>query len=295
MECEVYNGCAWDGDFAYVGNRPFSYVENTDIVAFFASDGETHPKKIIRVYSPGHDKTVDAIVLDTCGDDDCNGCCTENADTGGGYLVDMEENTVVRHFGALEEANGLVCWKILPDEEYDAGGYCSWSGCNGDAQGGWDCNLNEYECTETCGGGDWCTTTPTTPGPVLPPTPGPVVPPTPSPVVPPPTTDAPVKAPVSTDAPVKIQTESPVTEPPVSTGGEPCCSWDLKECSLDAWCNASESNCKGGCGGPFWADLSACPADGVAKGGDCTNVNCCPGLYCHEHSQWYKSCEVPAA
>ena len=75
-ECEVYNGCAWDGDFAYVGNRPFEYVQNTDIVAFFASNGETYPRKIIRVYSPGHDKTVDAIILDTCGDDDCNGCCT---------------------------------------------------------------------------------------------------------------------------------------------------------------------------------------------------------------------------
>ena len=245
------------------------------------------------MYSPGHDKTVDAIVLDTCGDDDCNGCCTENADTGGGYLVDMEENTVVRHFGALEEANGLVCWKILPDEEYDAGGYCTWGACNGDAlQGGWDCDLNEYECTTTCGGGNWCDTTgvdppvvptpgpevlPITPSPVLS-TPSPVVPPTPGPVVPP-TSPGPV-------AP---------TEPPVSTGGEPCCSWDLKVCSLDAWCNASESNCKGSCGGPFWADLSACPADGVAKGGDCTSANCCPGLYCHEHSQWYKSCEVAAA
>ena len=155
-ECEVYNGCAWDGDFAYVDNRPYNYVENTDIVAFFASGGETFPKKIIRVYSPSHGKTVDAIVLDTCGDDDCNGCCTENADTGGGYLVDMEENTVVRHFGALEEAEGLVCWKILDDEEYDAGGYCNWGECNGDAQGGWDCNLNEYECKTTCGGGNWC-------------------------------------------------------------------------------------------------------------------------------------------
>merc|ERR1719491_153668 len=40
-ECEIYNGCAWDGDFAYVGNRPFDYVQKTDIVAFFASNGET--------------------------------------------------------------------------------------------------------------------------------------------------------------------------------------------------------------------------------------------------------------
>ena len=56
----------------------------------------------------------------------------------------MEENTVVRHFVSLNEVSGLVCWQILPDEEYDAGGYCNWSGCNSEAQGGWDCNLNEY-------------------------------------------------------------------------------------------------------------------------------------------------------
>lgn len=289
----MYNGCAWDGDFAYVGNRPFSYVENTDIVAFFASNGETHPKKIIRVYSPAHDKTVDAIVLDTCGDDDCNGYCTENANTGGGYLVDMEENTVVRHFGALDEAHGLVCWQILPDDEYDAGGYCSWSSCDGSAQGGWDCNLNEYECTTTCGGGTWCPTisNPTEPPVVPPSTPSPVpqdnpTSTTPSPVVTPATT-----AP-NTNSPVKSPTEPPV---PGGGSGEPCCTWDLKSCSLDAWCNASEGNCKGSCGAPFWKDVSVCPADGVAKGGDCINGVCCPGLYCHEYSQWYKACKVAPA
>lgn len=310
----MYNGCAWDGDFAYVGNRPYSYVQNTDIVAFFASSGETFQKKIIRVYSPIHDKTVDSIVLDTCGDSDCNGCCTENANTGGGYLVDMEENTIIRHFGSLEEANGLVCWQILPDEEYDAGGYCNWSECDGAAQGGWDCNLNEYECETTCAG-VWCPTTP--PGPT-PPAPTPPVsnPTTVSPVVAP-TTEAPIKSPTgppvanpTTGSPVVLPTTAAPIEPPTTnapitptateapapptSGGDPCCTWDLKNCSLDSWCNASESNCMGGCGAPFWADVSLCPASGIAKGYDCTNnPNCCPGLYCKEHSQWYHSCEVP--
>lgn len=274
-ECDVYNGCSWDGDFAYVGNRPFDYVQNTDIVAFFASNGETHPKKIIRVYSPGHDKSVDAIVLDTCGDSDCNGCCTENADTGGGYLVDMEENTVVRHFGSLNEASGLVCWQILPDEEYDAGGYCNWSGCNSEAQGGWDCNLNEYECETACSG-TWCTGATPPPAPVADPiTSPPVVPPT---------------TPPATSPPVVPPTTPPVSNP---TTGSPCCTWDLKNCSLDPWCNENETQCKSGCGAPFWDDVSACPLNGVAKGYDCLDNPCCPGLYCKEHSQWYHSCEVP--
>ena len=97
----------------------------------------------------------------------------------------------------------------------------------------------------------------------------------------------------NTNAPVK----SSPTEPPVPRGGgsEPCCTWDLKNCSLDPWCNASEGNCKGSCGAPFWKDVSVCPADGVAKDGDCINGVCCPGLYCHEYSQWHKSCQVAAA
>lgn len=301
----MYNGCAWDGDFAYVGNRPFDYVQNTDIIAFFASSGETFPRKIIRVYSPGHDKTVDAIVLDTCGDSDCNGCCTENADTGGGYLVDMEENTVVRHFGALNEASGLICWQIPPDEEYDAGGYCNWSGCNGAVEGGWDCNLNEYECENTCAGA-WCPTTPPAPQVTLAPVPGTTDAPSPLPVpFDPPVTDPSTGSPVvppTTEAPIKSPTDVPMspptTEPPAPTsGGDPCCTWDLKTCSLNPWCNESEANCKNGCGGPYWHDVSACPANGIAKGNDCTDnpILCCPGLFCKVHSQWYHSCEIAAS
>ncbi|KAL7551270.1 hypothetical protein ACHAWF_014455, partial [Thalassiosira exigua] len=265
-ECDVYNGCSWDGDFAYVGHRPYSYVKNTNIVAFFASNGETHGKKIISVYSPVHDKTVEAIVLDTCGDSDCNGCCTTNANTGGGYLVDMEEETVLKHFGSLDEVDELVCWKILPDEEYDPHGYCNWSGCNGDAQGGWDCNLNEYECNIACGG-TWCDDNPTTA-----------------------TTQTTTQAATTLAA---ITTTATTTG---STGSNRCCSWDLKSCSLDSWCNKSETNCKGACGGPFWQEID-CPANGIAKGSDCTENQdqCCPGLVCYAHSQWYMSCEVPEA
>jgi len=280
-ECTIYNGCAWDGDFAYVGHRPFEYVQQTDIIAFFSTtNNAAYGKQVMRIYSPVHDHTVEAaLVLDTCGDLDCNGCCTENANAGGtGFLVDMEENTVVRHFGSLEEAAGLVCFQVVPEEEYDAGGYCNWSGCDGAAQGGWDCNLNSYECESTCAG-SWCTATPTTnPPPVsLPPTmpPSPIV----TPTLPP--TSAPMNSP---------------TPPPVSGNGDPCCTWDFKECSTSDWCNESESNCRGSCGGPYWMDVSGCAADGIGLGEDCTAnpTKCCPGLQCVAQSQWYSKCELMA-
>jgi len=379
-ECDVYNGCAWDGDFAYVGHRPYEYVANTDIIAFFAtgSNNADYGKKVMRVYSPAHNKMVEAaLVLDTCGDADCDGCCTTNANTGGGFLVDMEENTVLRHFGALSEADGLVCFQVIPDDEYDAGGYCSWSGCadGNSAQGGWNCNLNKYECETTCGGGTWCMTTQTpVPAPVQAPTP--VVTPTNQPVpalAPQSPTDSPTElAPTScipctdeetpymkkkgkycsssngsiktkcnkannwvvnkycqfscfmkgngyagdnccdeplapgptpivtpTNQPVPGPTSQPVLQPtvqpvPAPTGGTPCCTWNVKTCSDNAWCNQSESNCKNSCGGPHWLDVSGCPSDGIGLGSDCTTnqTKCCPGLMCASQSEWYYRCEL---
>ena len=38
-------------------------------------------------------------VVDTCDDDDCDGCCTANARRGGGLLVDLEWNTARRFWG----------------------------------------------------------------------------------------------------------------------------------------------------------------------------------------------------
>lgn len=294
-ECDVYNGCAWDGDFAYVGNRPLSYVQNTNIVAFFASNGETYGKKIISVYSPVHDKTVEAIVLDTCGDSDCNGCCTENANTGGGYLVDMEEETVLKHFGSLDEVDGLVCWKILPDEDYDAGGYCNWSGCNGSPQGGWDCNLNEYECNNGCGG-TWCPASGTTTTTTLPATTQTTTNSATTTSQAATTTTTATSTTTAGTTAGTTTTMAATTTTTTSVGGSPCCTWNYKDCSTSDVCNESEATCKGSCGGPYWADVSGCPADGIALGYDCTAnpTKCCPGLVCFENSQWWLSCKLPA-
>lgn len=38
-------------------------------------------------------------VVDTCDDDDCDGCCTANAAGAGGLLIDLEWNTAERFWG----------------------------------------------------------------------------------------------------------------------------------------------------------------------------------------------------
>jgi len=163
----------------------------------------------------------------------------------------------------------------------------------------------------TCDSGSYCyadiicdyatpTVPPTTSAPIFSgPPPAPIFSPHVTPTPPTPTTGSPMVLP-TTETPIRSPTDAPVTPPPTTdppapptSDGDPCCTWDLKTCSLDPWCNATDTNCKKGCGG-FWFDVSLCPGAGVAKGYDCTDTPnvCCPGLYCKVHSQWYHSCEV---
>ncbi len=54
---------------------------------------------------------ITAIIADTCSDNDCNGCCTRNANARG-YLVDMEYWTVISNFGSTEHADGEISFTI---------------------------------------------------------------------------------------------------------------------------------------------------------------------------------------
>jgi hypothetical protein len=115
-ECDLYNACAYTGDFAYIGHQSYEYVSTNNLVAFFSTHGDnaSYGNQQIRVLMPSSGQTVDALVADTCGDSDCNGCCTTNAQPSG-YLVDMEYWTVVNNFGADAVASGQVCWKLVDD------------------------------------------------------------------------------------------------------------------------------------------------------------------------------------
>jgi hypothetical protein len=88
-ECIEYNGCTWAGEFAYCEDKkPESWVEEHDIAAVFPSDGLVNHELCIR----SGDKTMVVTVLDTCGDEDCNNCCTENLGDAD-RLIDLEKYT----------------------------------------------------------------------------------------------------------------------------------------------------------------------------------------------------------
>lgn len=88
-ECIKYNGCTWAGEFAFCdGKKPESWVKQHDIVAVFPQTGlENHDICIKQ-----GNKTMRVTVLDTCGDSDCDGCCTENRGSAD-RLIDLEKYT----------------------------------------------------------------------------------------------------------------------------------------------------------------------------------------------------------
>jgi hypothetical protein len=168
-ECEEYNACSYPGDFAYIGHKSYNFVESNNLISFYSTHGDNSSYGNQRIRIAARGTTVEAIVADTCGDSDCNGCCTENASPSG-YLVDMEYHTVVNNFGDIGAASGQVCWQLVDDDGgttsgggNSSGGFCNWgpdgtgasSVCQGGAQGGDWCNANWDQCEKGCGG-KWC-------------------------------------------------------------------------------------------------------------------------------------------
>jgi hypothetical protein len=116
-ECILFNGCEWAGYFAAVeGQQTEEWVEAHNIVAFFSAGDDnagfdTYALKRLRLRKNGAE--LDVIVYDTCGDSDCDGCCTQNA-TQNGYstLIDLESYTYAR-FG---QGDGPIEWACLDCE-----------------------------------------------------------------------------------------------------------------------------------------------------------------------------------
>ncbi len=89
-ECIKYNGCTWAGQFsACDGKLPEAWVASHNIVAAFP-DYDTLALHDLCLKSGN--KTLIVTVLDTCGDDDCDGCCTENKGSAD-ELIDLESAT----------------------------------------------------------------------------------------------------------------------------------------------------------------------------------------------------------
>ena len=106
MECIEYSGCKYMGMFAACdGKKSESWVAGHNIVAAFPDFKDLRLHDLcIRKGS----KTIVATVLDTCGDHDCNGCCTRNQGNAD-QLIDLESYTNER-FGVPD---GRVEWADL--------------------------------------------------------------------------------------------------------------------------------------------------------------------------------------
>lgn len=116
-ECSDYSGCKYQGEFAAIGKKPFDWVKKKNIVAFY-DDSDKKGAHFNKKYG-GHKiklkkngKVFEAIIADTCGNSDCDNCCSKNSK--GGFLVDMEYWTAERNLGGAEHASGSIEFQILP-------------------------------------------------------------------------------------------------------------------------------------------------------------------------------------
>jgi hypothetical protein len=89
-ECIKYSGCKYMGMFAACGERrmPKAWVASHNIAAFFPLGGMSLHNLCLR----SGNKTMEVTVYDTCGDADCDGCCTQNRGNAAA-LIDLESFT----------------------------------------------------------------------------------------------------------------------------------------------------------------------------------------------------------
>lgn len=101
----MYSGCKWAGYFAHCdGQRSEEWVAARNIAAVFPDDGVEGHDICIR----SGDRTMVVTAIDTCGDSDCDGCCTKNKGEADA-LIDLESHTNAR-WGL---ADGAVQWADL--------------------------------------------------------------------------------------------------------------------------------------------------------------------------------------
>ena len=106
-ECIKYSGCQYEGQFAGCDKmEPLTWVMSHNIVAAFPDFTALKLHDLCLKSSAG--KTIVVTVLDTCGDSDCSGCCTQNKGTAD-ELIDVESFTNAR-WGV---SDGRIQWADL--------------------------------------------------------------------------------------------------------------------------------------------------------------------------------------
>lgn len=105
-ECIVYNGCKWEGQFTACPEKmEESWVASVNIAAVYPLFEELANHELcIRKGS----RTMIVNVIDSCGDSDCDGCCTENQGDAEA-LIDLESYTNAR----WGEADSPIEWADL--------------------------------------------------------------------------------------------------------------------------------------------------------------------------------------
>ena len=105
-ECIKYSGCKYQGQFSACGEerKSLDWVKAHDIAAFFPLGRMSLHKLCLRAGN----KTMEVTVYDTCGDHDCDGCCTRNRGDAAA-LIDLESFTNAR-FGVPD---GRIEWADL--------------------------------------------------------------------------------------------------------------------------------------------------------------------------------------
>jgi hypothetical protein len=89
-ECVEYNGCLWAGEFAACDDKESeAWVSAHNIVAAFP---DFDALKLHDLCLRQGARVIVVTVLDTCGDSDCGGCCTQNRGTAD-ELIDVESYT----------------------------------------------------------------------------------------------------------------------------------------------------------------------------------------------------------
>jgi hypothetical protein len=116
-ECDDYSGCKYMGDFAAFctnsnpdGHVSIDYVKSHNLISFYDNSDKT--VQLTKTYN-GKTYKFNATIADTCGNSDCNNCCSRNSDPNTGYLVDMEYYTVINNFGNINAASGSVSFVIF--------------------------------------------------------------------------------------------------------------------------------------------------------------------------------------
>lgn len=104
-ECIKYNGCMWAGYFAGCnGQQSEEWVEATNIAAVFPFGDLSGHQLCVK----SGETVIIVNAIDTCGDDDCDGCCTRNRGNADA-LIDLESFTNQR-WGLID---GPVQWADL--------------------------------------------------------------------------------------------------------------------------------------------------------------------------------------